>query len=362
MKWDVLVSSLPGTHVLQSAHWAKVKAMNGWHPMYLRWVDEFGNVIAAVCVHRKLVPVLGRLGGMCLLYAPRGPILDWEDGDLCRQVLNDLQQFAIKNHAIFLKIDPQVILGKGIPDSETAVSEPTGEMVTNVLNKNGWRYSNEQLQFKNTVILDVSPSEENILDRLKQKTRYNIRLAKRKGITIEQAADEDLHTLYQMYAETASRDGFIIRTRDYYLSVWRNLIKVRIAYPLVAKYESQILSGLVLFVFGKTAYYFYGMSTDRMREAMPNHLLQWEAIRLAKSLGCENYDFWGAPDHFNADDQMYGVYRFKEGFNGTIIRGIGAWDFSVLPGMYHLYTRLLPKILNIMRSIGRIRISREAKR
>ena len=86
---------------------------------------------------------------------------------------------------------------------------------------------------------------------------------------------------------------------------------------------------------------------------MPNHLLQWEAIRLSKDLGCESYDMWGAPDVFDESDSMWGVYRFKDGFNGITARHLGAWDFPARPLLYKLYTNFLPRILDIMRRRGK---------
>ena len=101
------------------------------------------------------------------------------------------------------------------------------------------------------------------------------------------------------------------------------------------------------------------MSRGLHREKMPNHLLQWEAIRWAKQHGCTSYDFWGAPDNLDPEDRMYGVYRFKEGFGAQLIRTVGAWDFPLRPVLYALYHRLVPALLAVMRRRGRAR-TREA--
>jgi lipid II:glycine glycyltransferase (peptidoglycan interpeptide bridge formation enzyme) len=95
------------------------------------------------------------------------------------------------------------------------------------------------------------------------------------------------------------------------------------------------------------------MSRELHREKMPNHLLQWEAIRWARAQGCHTYDFWGAPDSFQPGDPLWGVWRFKEGFGGTVIRTLGAWDYPASPGAYAVYTRLLPRLLALMRLRGR---------
>jgi lipid II:glycine glycyltransferase (peptidoglycan interpeptide bridge formation enzyme) len=124
------------------------------------------------------------------------------------------------------------------------------------------------------------------------------------------------------------------------------------ATPLVANVSGRVVAGLILFHFGRRAWYLYGMSSDLEREKMPNYLLQWEAICLLQSLGCEVYDLWGAPDDFSEQDSMWGVFRFKEGLGAQIVRHIGAWDLPVRPNLYTLYTRILPWILNRMRQRG----------
>ena len=116
-----------------------------------------------------------------------------------------------------------------------------------------------------------------------------------------------------MYLETSLRDGFIIRPEGYYRLLWSTFISGDMAIPLIAEVDGTPVAGLLLFYFAERSWYLYGMSTDLHREKMPNYLLQWEAIRISKNLGCKVYDLWGAPDVFDADESMWGVYRFKKG-------------------------------------------------
>ncbi len=195
--------------------------------------------------------------------------------------------------------------------------------------------------------------------KMKPKTRYNIRLAERKGINIREGTLEDLDLLYDLYSKTAIRDNFIIRTSDYYRLVWKTLYESKKAIFLIAEYNNQPIGGLILFMFGNIAWYFYGMSTEDHREMMPNHLLQWQAIRSAKAAGCTRYDFWGAPNNFTETDPMWGVFKFKDGFSGDIVRTIGAWDYPTNPLLYKLYTGSVPKLLDIMRFKRRENLRRE---
>ena len=151
-------------------------------------------------------------------------MLDWTNEALRNRVLDDLQSFAKKQGAIFLKMDPDVVLGTGIPDSEDDVIDNGGQAVMSELKRRGWGYSSDQIQFKNTVLIDLNPTEEELLARMKQKTRYNIRLAEKKGVSLRVGTQEDLPMLYKMYAETSMRDGFVIRDEGYYKTVWETFM------------------------------------------------------------------------------------------------------------------------------------------
>jgi lipid II:glycine glycyltransferase (peptidoglycan interpeptide bridge formation enzyme) len=130
------------------------------------------------------------------------------------------------------------------------------------------------------------------------------------------------------------------------------------AVPLIAEFEGVPLAAIFLFYFDRKAWFLFGMSRNAHREKMPNYLLQWAAISKAKALGCDEYDFWGAPDEFEPGDPMWGVYKFKSGFGGQVVRRIGAWDYVIHPTYYMLYSRFIPLILNLMRKKSATRINR----
>ncbi|MDO8313349.1 MAG: peptidoglycan bridge formation glycyltransferase FemA/FemB family protein, partial [Sideroxyarcus sp.] len=250
-------------------------------------------------------------------------------------------------------IDPDIAYGNGLPGGPYTQENPTGTILVNELKTTGWRFSNEQVQMRNTMLIDVRRSEEELLAAMKQKTRYNLRLAERKGVQVRRGSPEDFGQLYKMYAETSVRDGFVIRSEDYYRAVWDRFFAAGMLIPLIAEVEGQAVAGLMLFIFGTQSWYLYGMSRDQSREWMPNYLLQWEAIRASKAAGCETYDLWGAPDEFNEHDPMWGVYPFKQGLGAYEARHIGAWDLPIKPLTYSLYTQILPRIISVMRWRGR---------
>lgn len=360
--WNEAIAGLPGAHLLQTRQWAGVKARVGWRSQGAIWRDPAGRLQAAALILKRPVPIAGFSSRPCLLYVPKGPLLDWGDAGLRRRVLDELQALAHRQGAIFLKVDPDVILGLGVPETPECQEDAEGQAVQGELTQRGWRYSGEQIQFRNTVLVDLAPAEEDLLACMKQKTRYNIRLAERKGVTVRPGSLADLETLYRMYAETSVRDGFVIRERGYYLEVWRDFMQAGLAEPLLAEVEGEPVAAVVVFRFAGRAYYLHGMSRQLHRERMPNYLLQWEAMRRAKAAGCGVYDLWGAPEIFAESDGLWGVFRFKEGLGGRVVRTLGAWDYPASPWMYRLYTRTLPRLLDLMRRRGRAQTQREVSR
>ncbi len=368
--WNQILGSFSESHLLQSSQWAEVKTRFGWQPFYLVW-DQSGNdlefkvhseeesrgkntVAAALILERKA------FRGLSVMYLPKGPILqDWSDDQLRQRVLSDLENFAKESGAVHIKIDPDIVIGRGVPGEVDEEPVPQGKLIEGEFSARGWLFSSDQIQFRNTILIDLRQEEDQLLNRMKSKTRYNIRLASRKGITIRYGDDADLEYLYTMYAETSLRGGFTIRGKGYYNYLWQTFMGKdldseidAIAQPIIADFDGTPVAAAVMFRFGGRAWYLHGMSLPEHSDKMATYLIQWEGMRWAKDNGCVSYDMWGAPDQFNSDDSMWGVYRFKRGFGGEVTRTIGAWDFPVKPILYQAYTRVLPVLLNGMRKIG----------
>jgi lipid II:glycine glycyltransferase (peptidoglycan interpeptide bridge formation enzyme) len=204
------------------------------------------------------------------------------------------------------------------------------------------RKSPADIQPSHTVILPIDSPEEDILKQMKQKTRYNIRLAKKKGVVIREYSREDLkeglEVWYGLYRETAKRDRIALHSFDYYAILFR----LAAAYPgsgitvklLSADIDNRMVAGIIVAIKDETAWYLYGASSNYKRNYMPNHLLQWEGIRLAREAGCRYYDFFGIPPKNDPAHPMYGLYRFKTGFGGTIVHRYGCYDV-VLKSLYY---------------------------
>lgn len=327
--WEALAE--PYGHLLQHPAWAALKAQFGWKPAWVL-VTQGGRPVAAAQVLFRRLPL-----GFSLAYIPRGPMAPPDNPPLWRTLVRHLDVLCRQERAILLKVEPEW-------EDAPAARE--------FLQALAFRPAFQTVQPRSTIHVDLTPPEEAILARMKSKWRYNIRLAGRKGVTVRPAAAGEVGTFVRLLQETARRDGFAIHTPQYYRQAWASLHTAGLAELFLAWYEDRVLAGLFVAGWGRTAVYLYGASSNEERHRMPNHLLQWEAMRWAKARGFAVYDLWGIPDEVGAHpevwagrtpertDGLWGVYRFKQGFGGRIVRYVGAWDRVYAPRLYWAY-RLL---------------------
>ena len=327
-QWNGALLALPAPHALQTWEWGQVKRRHNWVPTRLLWQQD-GQVLAAAQVLRRPVPRTP----WGISYAPKGPILDDLDDALVAQVLSSLEHHARKTRSITLKIDP----------------DTNHPQVQQQLLARGWRYSREQIQFRNTGLIDLTLGEQDLLMAMKSKTRYNIRLAGRKGVQVRSGTVAEIPLFYEMYAETGQRDGFLIRPLDYYQDAWQVFLDAGMGHMLLAEVQDEVVAGMILFRFGERAWYMYGASTGKHRNRMPSYALQWEAIRWTKSVGCTTYDLWGAPDELDESDSMWGVWRFKAGLGAVFTPHLGAYDYAPSRLLYWVYSGALPRYVALLR-------------
>jgi lipid II:glycine glycyltransferase (peptidoglycan interpeptide bridge formation enzyme) len=296
-----------------------------------------------------------RLGPLAVMYAPRGPMLDARSPENLDAVLDGLERLARGQRAIQIKIDPDIVAGVGVPGEPESHYDPAGVRAMDILKRRGWRFSDEQVQFRNTILIDLTQDEEALLAAMGQGKRRKVRYGPKHGVTVRVATIDDLPVMHTLYAETGRRNGFLTRPYAYYIEEWGALMRAGLAHGLIAEVEGKPVAHVVLFHFARKCLYFTGASTsdNEVRRLMPADLLQWEAMRWAKAQGYAVYDLWGAPNSFTPDDKMWGVYQFKRDFGGQVVRHIGAWDYAPYPALYTLYTRVMPRLLNLMRRQAR---------
>jgi len=329
--WDSFVEKQASPHILQTRSWGALKSQFGWADERVGLIQDGALVAGAQLLYRRLPTGMGRLA-----YVPKGPLMDWSDEEQTEDLLSILDHTARSQGAIALTVEPD------LPDEPTPSER---------LRSLGFQPSPlGSVQPRRTIVVDLSPEEEEILMAMKSKTRYNVRLAGRKGVTVRAGDEADLPTFHALMAATSARGDFGIHTPAYYEAAHRLFVDQNRARLLLAEVEGKPVAAVIVFALPPRSWYFYGASSNAHREKMPTYLLQWEAMRWAKSLGCTSYDLYGVPDEdketlerefTQRNDGLWGVYRFKRGFGGRLARSVGAWDRVYAPLRYRLYRWLL---------------------
>ena len=318
--WDDFITRHPEGHFLQSWGWGELKAGANWQPLRLAlWERRKEKIVAAAQVLRRTSAYIPtRLGH--LAYIPKGPVLDWTastpDGTpLARLFLRKLHKHMRNLGALALQIVPNL-------DADT----PASHAALAYLKELGLG-ATPAVQPLRTITLDLQPDEETLLARMKEKWRYNIRLAARKGVEVRVAQTlEELNAWYALLQTTGERDQFGIHTLAYYQRAWEIFLPRQQARLFLAYADQELLAGIFVSLLGQQAIYLYGASSNARRNLMPNYLLQWEAIRWAKQSGARTYDLWGIPATDDANEEMAGVYRFKSGWGGRIVSFMGNYE------------------------------------
>lgn len=315
-------------HILQSYAWGEIKGRSNWTPLRLMILAD-GEPRGAISILKRSVPL-----GRCVFYAPRGPVIDIGDGEALDFLLAEVAKLAKEHKAIYLKLDPDVKADRSDWQQMFA--------------KYGFRPAGsgsgfEGVQPRYVFRLDITPDEDALLKNMHQKTRYNIRLAKKKGVTIDdRARREDLPAFYALLKTTATRDKFLIRNYQYFETMYDYLVPRGLGHLFLGYYEGNLVAGTFLFKYGDKAWYIYGASANEYRNVMPNYLIQWEMIRWSQAQGCTMYDFRGVPGHLTEDNPLYGLYKFKKGFNGEYCEFIGEYDLIYAPFFYKMYQTFEP--------------------
>lgn len=290
-------------------------------------------VAGAQVLRRTVAHVPLRVGH--LAYIPRGPVLDWsrQDDDnagLPELFFSQLLPFLRAQGAIALLVELPLIDG-----------EKQSLLACQRLTALDFRPA-RPVQPIRTILLDLTPDEQSLLANMKEKWRYNIRLAARKGVQVRAAGGkEDVRAWYRLLQITSQRDRFGIHSFDYYWRAWQIFVPSGQAQLLLAEYEGHLLAGIFVGCMTRQALYLYGASSNEQRNLMPNYLLQWEAMRWAKARDATSYDFWGIPDTDDADEALAGVYRFKSGWGGRIVRLAGNYEYVFRPLAMRLARRFL---------------------
>ena len=309
--------------MLQSGFWGQFKRDHGWQPhsFQVSLTGERAESFGMLVLTRRLARLFS------IAYVPFGPVMDPGSGR--GEFLSSLAC------AVRTRLPPRTLFLRFDLPWDKAGEAPRARGPQRV------EKSASDMQPASTVLVDIQPELEQVLGSMKSKTRYNVRLASKKGVSVEEGGPRDFDAWYALYQETARRDRIGIHSRAYY----RDLLQGSRRYPgatpavklLLARHEGNLLAGNIVTFWRTRAAYLYGASSGEKRNLMPTYALQWEAIRLAREAGCTSYDLFGVPPKPDPGHPMFGLYQFKTGFSDCVRERWGTWDAPFLPGFYFLY-------------------------
>ena len=322
-EWNDFVIGHDGSF-LQSWEWGEVMEADGRKIWRLAVQEGGGKILMAALAVKYDLPF-----GKSYLYVPRGPVFSVSPGEpsFWQEFLYRVGEIAAAENVVFLKIEPPI---------EAAVFEnhaPFRDL--------GFRKSRFNVQPRKTLILDLSKSAEDLLEEMHSKTRYNIRISRKKGVTIRgwpgSSGAERFGIFWRLMRETAGRDKIRLFPENHYRRVFEIFGQSGLSELYTAEYVSpenvnEILASILAVRWGETAVYLYGASASRYQNLMASSLIHWEAILDAKIKGLEHYDFWGI------DEKKWpGLTRFKKGFGGKEVEYVGSWDYVFKPAWYQFY-------------------------
>jgi peptidoglycan pentaglycine glycine transferase (the first glycine) len=317
--YEAFNQSHPKGHFMQSIGWSKLKS--DWISEIIAIGDDNGNITGAMKLLIRKLPGLG----YSLMYSPRGPVCDLHNPEILSLLFEGAKKAAKKYKAYTLRLDT---------DSENDDTE-----YLSIMKKLGFRSQNNSKNFEGiqprfVFRLDIKgKNEEEMLQFFHQKTRYNIRLAEKKGVTVSIGGLDDVERFHEIMLETGIRDNFVIRPAAYFKKMLQ-CMGPKNSRLYLAHYDGKIVAGTLAVLYGNKCWYLYGASSNSYRNVMPNYLLQWEMIKWALAEGCEVYDFRGVSGDMNESNPLYGLYKFKKGFNGKLTEFVGELDYVYNPAIY----------------------------
>lgn len=327
LEWNSFVTESPGGgHFFQSHEWGEFKTRLGWTPVRLT-LHRDGGLVGSGQFMFYSTP--GIPGGM--LFCPKGPWLPWDDEEAVRAFFDGVVEVAKRHNAHTVKIEPEVSSDR--------------EDVKEHLRALGFEKFRWDLNFKTTLAVDLSPSEEDILANMKRTTRYNVRYAGRKGVeVVKDNSPEAIEQFWGMIELVIERNKFWHRPKEYVVASWKAMFDAGMADLFFAEHEGDRLAGYLAITMGHKLWYLSGASVDVKKKLKPTYLLQWEVIKWAKERGATYYDMVNIPhpDELEEGHPMSGIYEFKAGFGGEVADFIGCYDLPVKPRPAKLWNRMEP--------------------
>ena len=322
----------------QSLEWGNVKV--NWKKEVVLSEDENGNIRGSLCIWIRKIPIFGNL-----MYSSRGPVCDITNKEVLKDIKDGTDALAKKYKAFAIRMEPDI--------------EKSNDEYRKIALELGYKIKDDSKDFKDEIQprfvfrLDIKgKSKDELFSEFHQKTRYNIRLATKKGVVIKEGNREDLKDFHKIMVETGKRDEFGIRSLDYFEKMYDELVPYGHMKLLLAYYNEEPIAGIIPIMYGNKVWYLYGASSNSHRNLMPNYLLQWTMIQEAVDRGADMYDFRGVAGVVDESHPQYGLYRFKKGFNATFTEFIGEVYISYKPLVHKAY-KFSEKAFRTLRSMKR---------
>ncbi len=345
-EFDHMVDSSQWGAVLQTSAWGKLKHHTGWEPQIFVVTDDDQILAGAMVLLREMPGIAAPI-----MYSPRGPVADPEAASPLKSLTDGVREFGEERGAVLWKVDPAWEVSEaGETGGHGALSalgfrrQPTGD-----------DFGGVQPRFVMRMPV-AGRSRDDILMDMHSKTRYNIRLAKRRGVeVIEGTTLEDVDTFYRLLEITSERNDFGVRGQPYFENLYQEVISSGWGKLFLARYEDEMIAGTIGLRTSRCVWYLYGASANRHRNVMPNYALQWSMILWAKEEGCEVYDLRGVSGDLDPDNPLYGLYRFKKGFGAELVELVGEFDLVLRPVLYRLYRSAEPIYRSLQSMLGDLR-------
>jgi lipid II:glycine glycyltransferase (peptidoglycan interpeptide bridge formation enzyme) len=343
--------------VQQTAFWSIVKRKIGLDSIALNFKSKksnlYNDIISDSTINSDLLVIIQKVNNTdSIAYVPYGPELEPENefqGVFLEELSESLRSFLPKKCFMvrydlcwesFWTKDSSFIDNQNNLIKEPSIKSQEIRFNFNTINWN-LRKSETNILPTNTLYLDLQSELNTILERMKPKTRYNIKLAQKKGVTVRIADLSDLSIWYSLYTETANRNGLYLNDIKYFKAILTTKADTTKSpadvYYLIAEIDNKPLAAMFLIITGNRSSYLYGASSNINRNYMATYALQWFAIRLSKEKGCKEYDMFGISPNKDVTHPLYGLYRFKTGFGGQIFHGLGCWDYPFDHEKYNIF-------------------------
>lgn len=342
--------------VQQTAFWSKLKEKQGVSTkafdIKLKAHDLSPSSRLKNYVQDDFLVLLQDIGNDgCIAYVPYGPSIEPDDENqgVFLEELSESLRPHLDSNCVLLRYDlaweSQWAKDETrfMNDDWIGPPEKQNQEIRLNFNTQNWnlKKANTNVLPKDTIFIDLKKDETGILNQMKSKTRYNIRLSERKGVKVRRADMSDMHIWYKLYEETCIRNGIFLDHSDYFKTVLntraKNTNSPAEVELLIAENKEMPLAAMFIVYSGKRATYLYGASSMHNRNYMAPYALQWEAIKRAKKRGCTEYDMFGVAPYRDPSHPMYGLYRFKTGFGGNLFHRMGCWDYPLDDSNYKLF-------------------------